>query len=142
MAAIGELLVYVLFLFLALGALYFFLLASKTKKLKRLMALLAGGFFCYLLYAYSSYLSESYKKAQIDKVGIYYLTNYPDCENCILELKEDMTYEVRNNGNVIKKSDWHYESGGDYFITYLDNDKHQLGSGDYAYQKSKWKYSK
>ena len=141
MAAIGELLVYVVFLFLAVGALHFFVLASKTKKVKKLLALLAGAFFCYLLYAYSSYLSESHKNEQLRQVGIYYLTNYPDCENCILELKEDMTYEVRNNGNVIKKSDWHYESGGDYWITYLDNDNHQLGSGDYSYQKYKRKYS-
>ena len=84
---------------------------------------------------------QLYRNSQLDKVGIYYLTNNPKCELCYLELKEDMTYTIINKGEVIEKSNWHFESGGDYWITYLDNDKSQLGFGNYEYKHYKQKYS-
>ena len=57
------------------------------------------------------------------------MTTYRNCDSCYLELKENMTCIVVNKGKIIEQSNWHYEVGGDYWITYLDNDKHQLGSG-------------
>ena len=61
--------------------------------------------------------------------------------SCYLELRENMTYIVVDKGKIIESSNWHYEVGGDYFITYLDNDRHQLGSGNYSYERYKLKYS-
>lgn len=97
---------------------------------------------CFLFFSYKSCFDKAYQQSQLNHVGFYYLIQYPNCDSCILELKEDMTYEIRNKGRIIEKSNWHYESGGDYWITWLDNDKKQLGSGDYAYEHYKLKYAR
>ena len=129
MAGLGELIILLIQWGLGLLAFVFLFLVFKVKP-KEKVWMLAGSLFSYFLFfSFRSHLNDLYLDNQRDQVGIYYLTNYPDCDNCILELKEDHTYEVRDDYKILEQSDWHYESGGDYWITYLDNDNHQLGSG-------------
>lgn len=140
MPALGELFIYLIYVFLVLGAVGFIYLTFYLKKSRKPWTILGCILCCFLFFNYRSCLKDAYKRSQLTQVGIYYLTEYPNCDNCKLELKEDMTYEVRSNGKVIEKSNWHYEVGGDYWITYLNNDNHHLGSGNYAYKEYDLKY--
>lgn len=140
MAAISELLIYFIYFILGLTSIVFFVLTFTTKKQNKIWTGVAGLFFTFLLFNFKSYESDNYKKNQLSQVGFYYLTNYPNCDSCVLELKENQMYQVTKRGQIIEQSNWHYEVGGDYFIVYLDNDKHQLGSGDFVYEKYKLKY--
>jgi hypothetical protein len=139
-SALGELFVYIIYFVLGIACIFFVRLTFTTKRQNKIWTGFAGLFFIFLLFKYHSYLSNSYKKNQLSQVGLYYLTNYPNCDSCVLELKENQTYQIKRKGQIIEQSNWHYEVGGDYFILYLDNDKHQLGSGDYAYEKYNLKY--
>lgn len=139
-SALSELLVYMLYIVLGLACLLFFGIAITGKGKNKIWAGIAGLLFIYLIFQYKSYLSDSYKKSQLSQVGFYYLSNYPNCDTCVLELKENQTYEIKKNGLIIEQSNWQYNIGGDYFILYLDNKKHQLGSGDYTYGKYVLKY--
>jgi hypothetical protein len=47
---------------------------------------------------------------------------------------------VKNKDKILETSDWHFESGGDFWATYLDNDSERLGSGDFEYKIFKPKY--
>jgi hypothetical protein len=132
-----EPLVYFLLSLLVLLSIF---LTIKAKKFLKPFALLTAIFFCYLIFNFRSYLIESKKLAQLHRVGFYYLTNYPDCDSCVLELMEDKTYVVRAKDKVVEKSNWRFEAGCDFWITYLDNDRKQLGSGSYAYEVSELKY--
>ncbi len=140
LSALSELFVYLIYFILGLGSIIFFGLTITTKRKNKVWTGLVGLFFVFLIFKYYSYETNLYKKNQLTQVGFYYLTNYPNCNSCILELKENQTYEVRNQGKIVEQSNWHYKVGGDYFILYLDNDNHQLGSGDYIYKKYKLKY--
>nr|WP_288836388.1 hypothetical protein [uncultured Flavobacterium sp.] len=141
MAALGELIVLCIYLLLGLGALMLLVLTFKQKKSYKPWTLLGSFFCCALFFAYKYFSDEAYQKSQLSQVGLYHLTNYPNCDDCILQLKEDMTYEVKNRDKIIERSDWHYESGGDYWITWLDNDRYQLGFGKYSYERFRLKYS-
>jgi hypothetical protein len=140
LSALSELFVYIPYFVLGLACVIFFRLTIKAKRQKKIGAGIAGLFCIFLLFNYKSCVADSYKKNQLTRVGLYYLTNYPDCDSCVLELKENQTYQITKRGQIIEQSNWHYEVGGDYFILYLGNDNHQLGSGDYAYEKYKLKY--
>ena len=142
MSALRELFVYAILILLGLIALFFLIQTFKVKPRFRPIMLISSFVFCYLCFSYKSCLTDSYANSQKRQVGLYFLTNYPNCDNCILELKEDLTYTVKQNEKILETSNWHYESGGDYWITYLDNDRHQLGSGDYRYKKYKLKCEK
>jgi hypothetical protein len=95
-----------------------------------------------MFFIFKSCQDNNYKNNQLDQVGIYYLTNYPNCDSCYIELNENMTYKIINKGQKVKNGDWHYESGGDYWITYLNGERDQLGSGTYSYTNYKLKYTK
>lgn len=97
-------------------------------------------FFVFLIVRFNACEKEDQKKSQLEHVGIYYLTNYPNCEHCILVLNEDQTCQVTSNDSILEKSNWHFESGGDYWITYIGTDGRQLGSGIYTYKRYKLKY--
>ncbi|HKC67609.1 MAG TPA: hypothetical protein VKG26_05225 [Bacteroidia bacterium] len=141
MSAIGELIIYFIYFILGLTCLIFFistlLLSKKRAKIWTGLATLVFGF---LLFSFKSCQSSHYKKNQLEHVGLYYLTSYPNCDSCIIELKENQTYQVSKRGQIIEQSNWHYEVGGDYWIVYLDNDNYQLGCGKFAYQVYKLKY--
>jgi hypothetical protein len=72
------------------------------------------------------------KAAEAKYVGTYILTSYPNCANCSLHLQLNNYYEVIQGKTVRERGSWHYESGGDYWIVYINKDD-QLGSGRYAY---------
>lgn len=139
MAALGELVIFLVLLLPGLGAIGLLFWATRAKKSLKPLVLSGSILCCVLFFGLKSYLNNGHKKEQSSRAGIYYLTNYPGCESCILELKEDLTYEVTRKGIVVEKSNWRYESGGDYWITYLDNDRHQLGAGNYAYERYRLK---
>jgi hypothetical protein len=140
MSAISELIVLLIFVLLGVCGLAFIFLTFKVRRSNKPWTLLTSFLFIFLIFCFRSCEINGYKNSQLHQVGIYYLTNFPNCDDCILELKEDMTYQVRSKNKVIENSNWHFESGGDYWITYLDNDRSQLGSGDYAYKKYHLKY--
>lgn len=136
MAAVGSLFLYVFYFVLGASGLILLILTFASKRRVKPWTLAGGlGFLAFLGYLlYEDRIG--YKERQLQQVGTYYLTSYPSCDSCVLELKDDMTYEIRSKGNVIETSNWHYEVGGDYWILYLDYDRKQLGSGYYAYKKS------
>lgn len=142
LSAISDLIPYLIFVFLGLAAIFFLVSTFKANRSAKPWTLICSAFFCFLIFKFNSWLKERYEKGQLDHVGIYYLTDYPNCDHCILELKEDKTYQVSNNDTVLEKSNWHFESGGDYWITYLDNDRSQLGGGQYAYKRYRLKYAR
>lgn len=141
MSAFVELLIYFIYFILGFGTLLFLAWAFTTKRKTKIWAILAALFFGILFFSFKSCQDGYYKKNQISKVGQYNLTDYPNCTSCIIELKENQTFEVTNSGKIIEQGNWHYEVGGDYWITYLDNDNYQLGSGKFAYKKYKLKYN-
>ena len=109
MSTLGELIVPLIYLIIALGAVVCVVWNFQTKKPQKLWTSLGSIFFLILLFSFRSCLKTAYKNEQLRQVGVYYLTSYPNCPNCILELKEDMTYEIRSRNKVIEKSNWHYE---------------------------------
>jgi hypothetical protein len=136
MAALGELFVLAIYIFLGLSAAAFLFLTFYGGLLQKIWMTIGCIFFSVLFYVFWSHMNKIQRKAELEQVGVYYLTAYPNCEYCVLELKKDLTYDVRNNGQIIEKSDWHYKSGGDYWITYLDGKNHQLGNGYFEYERS------
>ncbi|UOQ70763.1 hypothetical protein [Hymenobacter cellulosilyticus] len=77
-------------------------------------------------------MHQTQREADLSQVGLYYLTAYPQCRPCTLELKENNRFVIRDSTSVKETGPWRYESGQDYWITYL-NTSDQLGSGKYAY---------
>ncbi len=135
MSAIGELIVFLIYFILSIPILIFLigLIKSKGKQItkKRLIWLIISTILL-ILYGYAQY--SSHRKAELDYVGIYQLTEYPDCDSCILELMSDNYYIVREKQNIIEKGRWKYKSGGDYWIVYL-GEFGQLGTGKFRYEK-------
>jgi hypothetical protein len=140
MSALGELIIYVIYFILGLLSVVFLILTIKSKNSIKPWTLIACILFGFLLYCFKSFQNDKYRKNQLSVVGVYYLTNYPDCDSCYIEIKENMTYIVVNKGKIAEQSIWHYEVGGDYWITYLDNDRHQLGYREYSYEFYRLKY--
>jgi len=139
MAAIGELIIYFIYFILGLSFVTFLILSLTSKKTKKPFMIISI-FFGLLMIIFKSCQYKGYINDQKEQVGIYYLTKYPNCNSCYIELKEDMTYVIEKSGGIIKKGTWHHESGGDYWITYLDGENYQLGSGDFSYTDYKLKY--
>ena len=89
-------------------------------------------FFSYFQY-------HSYKSKEQSQVGMYYLTAYPDCWGCKLELLDDNTYVVTDPNKLLEEGQWRYDEGSDYSIVTLNQKGIQLGSGIYQYQRYKLK---
>jgi hypothetical protein len=140
MNGVGELLIFIIYLFLGLTSVVLFVQAFYEYKSVKPRFWAYSAFFFFLFCWFKTCRNKRYHEAQIEQVGIYFLTNYPNCDSCYVELKEDMTYNLVKKGTVIKTSDWHFESGGEYWILYLDKERYQLGSGDFEYKKYKLKY--
>src|SRR4051812_18554249 len=99
MAALGELIVLFIFLLLGLAAIVFLILTFTAKKSSKPWTLLGSIFFCVLLFSYKSCLNEAYKKSQLDQVGIYYLTKYPNCDSCIMNYLAAELTRYQNSRN-------------------------------------------
>ena len=137
MWALGELFVYIIYFLLGLASIAFLIVAITTRRQHKLRAGIMAVISGFLLIGFNTCRNNNYAANQLTQVGLYYLSTYPHCDSCILELKENQTYEVTSRGKIIEQSNWHYEVGGDYLIVYLDNNKHQLGYGDYKFDKFK-----
>lgn len=90
-------------------------------------------------FVFNNYRSE--KIAEQDELGVYQLTDYPGCYLCTLELQENNVFVVRQRNSIRETGTWRYESGRDYWITYL-NKYDQLGSGKYRYKEYHLKHSR
>lgn len=135
MSAIGELIVLIIYLILCVPPIWIILLLilrGKKFRTKGITYLLIG-LIPLTVFSYNQY--SNHKDAEIKFVGFYYLTEYPDCNPCKLNLKENNTFTVYNGKEEIERGKWKYRSGGDYWI--VDIGKYgQLGSGKYKYELS------
>ncbi len=141
MWALGGLFYAAIYVLLALVVLILLAAAVFAKRRKLMYLILAMVFGCFIFIYYTTN-KANYKAAQLAHVGTYELTNYPDCDSCILALKEDNTYTVTDKTKKIESGDWHYDFGADYFIVYLNNERDQLGVGRFRYVYSKNTYNK
>jgi len=141
MSALPELFVFILYLMLGTAAvvLLFRVFITKQRSIK-IRSLIISSACVLLLVYFKSCDAANYKHNQLSVVGVYYLTNYPGCDTCSVELMENMRYQLKDHDNIIESSDWHYEIGGDYFIIYMNGDRAQLGAGKFSYKKYKLKY--
>ena len=139
MNGLSELVEFILPYILISFGLLFFIFTFIVKKKIKLLTIFLCAICAFLFFQLKSCEKENYKKNQLEQVGIYYLTQYQNCDNCYAILKENMTYNIVKNRKIVESGKWHYEIGGDYFITYLENGN-QLGSGNYEYGKYVLKY--
>ena len=141
-SALSEFTPYFCYALFIIGLIRFllFLLKAKNKASK-----IFWGFVIILcLVALKSCMTdfdEGPRQAQLAQVGTYHLTNYYGRKTCIATLKEDSTFVIANQDTILERGDWHYESGGDYWITYLHGHNEQLGANDYAYDTWHLKYN-
>ena len=110
---------------------------KRKDKIKRILVLTIISVIPLVIFSISDY--NRWKKLQLSNVGTYYLTHYPNCENCKLSLLENNTYEVINDQEILEKGDWEYIQGSDYFFVELGEKRRHLGSGDYQYEDYKLK---
>jgi hypothetical protein len=138
MAALGELIVYAFYAILILVAIVFLRLALIEKKTPtRLRYTMIGVVSICFLFLHIYDLKLNHRESELEYVGTYVLTQYPKCNSCVLILNGNNTYEVVNGNNVMENGNWHYESGGDYWIVYIGDNGEQLSSGKYDYYKKK-----
>jgi len=129
MAALGELLVLLVYFVLSIPTLITILIVifskAKEKRKKRLIlaAILSIPFaaFCCLQHF-------GFKQMELENAGTYTLNEYPNCTRCLLILDSNNTYTVHDNGKVLRTGKWKLHVGGDYYIVNLD-DEYQLGGG-------------
>ena len=132
----AELVIIVFYLLVAFFALRFLWISYEYRSSKKKYPYLAFAmaFLAFVIwYPYQSRIRKV--KADMENVGAYTLTKYPNCKSCVAVLKSNMTYTVLDKKNVIEVGDWHYEVGQDYWIVYLNGKHDQLGSGKYVFSK-------
>src|SRR5687767_14915479 len=119
MAALGTLIIYGLYALLIIAAVLLTRLAfiAKFGRRKFLYIFLAIASFALLIFLVINQ-QLNHRKSELEYVGTYYLTSYPNCQSCKLILKENNSYQVISAKTIIEEGNWHYESGGDYFIVY------------------------
>ncbi len=135
---IGYVIIYVVPGVLALAAVIR-LLTTKGYNGKLKASIVLAMVICFWSYL-TFYHYDSENKAVRAQVGTYQLTHYPGCYPCELELKEDNKFVVRQHNSIRETGTWRFESGQDYWITYL-NESGQLGTGNYRYQENHLKHS-
>jgi hypothetical protein len=138
MWALGELLVLIIYIVLALPPLIMLLLTihrwnSNHSVRKTNVIWLIALSLPFLIFVISNV--HKHRQHTLRYVGTYYLSSYPNCDGCKLELNRNMRYRVFNDIKTFESGKWHFESGGDYTITYIGKSE-QLGSGIFLYYKS------
>ena len=113
MSALGELFGFISCVFLALPIIIGIgLLALNWKKIKPKHIIIL---FVYAIplfsFCYNQY--SNHREAELKYVGKYKLTNYPNCETCLLVLYKNNQYVVKQSDYEVESGKWHYESGGD-----------------------------
>ncbi len=68
-------------------------------------------------------------------VGTYYLNKYPNCNSCVLNLKENNKYIISKNNYPIEKGTWNYIKN-EYWTVQIGKNG-TLGRGVYSYRKKK-----
>ena len=134
MSAIGELIVVIIYVFLAVVALLCLLKIITSKgKMNKLLYLIVFGISTALFTMYLTFRSNNHRTSELNYVGTYSLTRYPNCNACKLLLKENNLYEVIKGTKVMETGEWHFESGGDYWIVYMNDKNDQLGNERFTY---------
>jgi hypothetical protein len=141
MNGLGELFLYLIYAFLIVMSLGFLVLVFVVNKKNRTLPIVFCAISILLLFWFKSCNDQGDKLQQLRQVGTYYLTQYPDCPDCDLVLEKSQQYKIIKEGKIIGTGDWHFEWGQDYFITYLNGNSDQLGSGKYAYKVYNLKYT-
>jgi len=142
MFALSEALPFLVYLTLGAFCFLFLIAVFLVKRWYKIIAIACLVLCSYFLIRFKLYNDESERKSQLDHVGIYYLSKYPNCDSCYIQLNENMKYKVFKRGQEIEQGDWHYESGSDYWITYLNGERDQLGFGIYTYTNYRLGYPK
>ena len=90
MTAIGEIIVFMLYaVMFSLALVCLLKTIVSTSKLDKYLYLI--GFFCSIgiFLMYFNFKSNSHRTSELEYVGYYNLTNYPNCETCKVFLKEN-----------------------------------------------------
>jgi hypothetical protein len=138
MWALGELISDIIYWMILCGGIVSLILiiilkGFSKKAISAVSCLLCGALFLFI----SKEAKSDERRKQLEHVGTYYLTNYPNCDSCIAVLKDDNKYEVKEYEQTIEKGNWRFEGGGDYLIVYMNNDSSELGSGRFQFNKFK-----
>jgi hypothetical protein len=142
MAALGVVFVWFIYLVLGLSTLrgihrWANSIATRTKSWAIAQAMVSGTVLVLLV----SFHYSDRQRTEEEYVGTYSLSAYPHCPTCVLQLRPDRRFEIRQGSIVKEQGRWHYESGGDYFIVYI-NENEQLGHGNYAYDTAQYSFSR
>jgi hypothetical protein len=138
MWALGELIREIIYWTIILGGVISLISIFVTKKTFHKVISGTICLVCIILFLFSERNTKTtYNQSQLEHVGTYYLINYPYCDSCTAILKKNNTYDVMQENKVVESGDWHFESGGDYLIVYMNDDKDQLGAGRFQFDKFK-----
>ena len=134
MAGLGELIRYLFFGLLIFSAIVFGISAVKAKSARNRILFLWSCITCLLfLWCIQDDGKLNNRCVALEYVGTYLLTNYPNCDSCRAILDEDSFRIINLNDSTIEKGNWHFESGQDYLIVYLNGKNDQLGYGRFQY---------
>jgi len=132
MAALGELIVFLIYAFIiSLTVILLFVSIFKKSLILFILSMLSGIFLTY----FTVNQWKNKRKDELENVGTYNLTNYPNCKSCRIILLDNNCFKVMSENKVVERGDWHFEQGGDYFIVFLNNRQNQLGSFPYEYDR-------
>jgi len=130
--ALGQLLLYLFYGMLLFPGLTLLILSFVFKKRS---ALIVGCILVLTVLFHMAWRYEGERRSGLIYVGEYLLTDYPNCDSCILILTKDNCYKVLNKKITIETGDWHYDDCCDAFIVYMNNKGDQLGSGKFLYKE-------
>jgi hypothetical protein len=115
---------------LAFPSIVFLILLAKGKKYYKK----GFAFFIVACIPLSAKISNDYTKYKVSKYrypGKYFLKTYPNCDTCVLLLKENNTYMVLKDSSHLEYGNWNYKSGDSTKVNIgVDG---QLGEGNYTY---------
>jgi hypothetical protein len=140
MTALGILLAYFFCAFLVLAGLVLGWKIFTTKTLLKKTTYTFSGLLCFFLLGYILVTNKKYHNAsELQFVGTYYLTKYPNFDSCEALLKEDnsfviKSYRAKDNGNILETGNWHFVAEGDFLGVYMDKKENELlGSNRFEY---------
>ena len=82
MSAIGELIVWIIYAILCVPTIVALFILRKNKYIKNGAIYLVIASLPLALFAYSQYSNQ--REAELKYVAKYYLTEYPNCDSCVL----------------------------------------------------------
>jgi hypothetical protein len=139
MSAIGELIVWTIYAILCIPPIITLMILREKKFRRKGPIFLTLALIPLTLFGYNQY--SNHREAEWKYVGVYYLTEYPNCDACFLILNKNNFYSVINQDNEIEKGKWKYRSGGDYWTVDIGVNG-QLGTGNFKYNRSEKKFPK